>query len=240
LASLKEAVRSDVDRTVFLVGRGMADLTITLAGEQVVLLPERALYWRSAQTLLVADVHWGKAASLRAAAIALPGGNTSSDLTRLSAALDRTRARRLVVLGDLLHARAGRSAQVLAAAERWRARHPQIELLLIRGNHDRHAGDPEETLGFICVDEPVMLAPFELRHTPVPPGAGYGLAGHLHPGAQLSGPGRQRLRLPCFWFGSGAGVLPAFGGMTGTATIQPAPGDRVFVVAEDEVIDVSG
>src|SRR3982074_1557313 len=50
------------------------DLTIELAGEEIILLPERAIYWPRAETLFVADTHWGKDATFRAAAIAVPGG----------------------------------------------------------------------------------------------------------------------------------------------------------------------
>jgi DNA ligase-associated metallophosphoesterase len=217
----------------------MLNISIELAGEQVQLLPERALYWPRARTLFVADLHWGKAATLRAAAIALPGGGTSDDLARLSAAIERSGAARLVVLGDLLHARAGRAPQTLAAIAAWRRRHPQLELTLVRGNHDRRAGDPEVELGFACVDEPHECPPFVLRHAPARSAAGYTLAGHIHPGALLSGLGRQRLRLPCFWFGADVGVLPAFGGFTGTAAIDARPGDRVFVLADGDLIEVA-
>ena len=43
-----------------------AGLPVTLAGEAVVLLPQRAIAWPSAQTLIIADPHWGKAAAFRA------------------------------------------------------------------------------------------------------------------------------------------------------------------------------
>ena len=85
----------------------MADLTTTLAGEEVVMLPERALYWPRARTLFLADLHWGKAATFRASHVPVPIGTTASDLARLSRALTRTGASHLVILGDLLHARAG-------------------------------------------------------------------------------------------------------------------------------------
>ncbi len=51
--------------------------------------------------------------------------------------------------------------------------------------------------------------------------------------------GRQRLKLPGFWFGPRVGVLPAFGEFTGGAVVTPRPGDRVFVVAGDQVVPVS-
>jgi uncharacterized protein len=50
----------------------MSDVMLTIAGEDVLLLPERALFWPRACALVVADVHWGKAASFRAAGIPIP------------------------------------------------------------------------------------------------------------------------------------------------------------------------
>src|ERR671921_286637 len=88
----------------------MSDITLTIAGEQIYLLPERAIFWPGASTLVVADLHWGKASTFRAVGIPIPIGTTSDDLARLDSALQRTHARRMVVLGDLFHAKAGRVA----------------------------------------------------------------------------------------------------------------------------------
>jgi hypothetical protein len=33
-------------------------------------------------------------------------------------------------------------------------------------------------------------------------------------------------------------VLPAFGSFTGFGPVRPAPGDRLYVIAEDEVLAV--
>ena len=74
-------------------------------------------------------------------------------------------------------------------------------------------------------------------HAPAPPDAGYVLAGHLHPGVVL---GRERLRLPCFWFARDHAVLPAFGEFTGSAVVRPARSDGVYVIADDRVIPVGG
>jgi uncharacterized protein len=217
----------------------VTDARIRLAGEEVLLLPERALFWPRAGALVAADLHWGKAATFRAAGIPVPAGTTSDDLARLDAALDRTCARRLLVLGDLFHARAGRvAAGTLAELRRWRGLHPELEVLLVRGNHDRHAGDPPEDLRINCVNAPAFVPPFILRHEPSAAAEGYTLAGHVHPGLVLAGPALQRERLPCFLLSERMAVLPAFGGFTGLATIDPRPGDRAFVVAEADVIEV--
>ncbi|NOK59974.1 MAG: ligase-associated DNA damage response endonuclease PdeM [Chloroflexi bacterium AL-W] len=216
----------------------MIDCPITIAGEAVTLLPERALFWPRTSTLFVADLHWGKAATFRAHSIAIPEGSTTGDLARLSQTIARTKAQRLVFLGDLLHARAGRTDTTFAPIHTWCEQHTQLEMLLVRGNHDHHAGDPPDEWGITCVDAPSALPPFVLLHQPGNPAKGYGLAGHLHPAVQLTGKGQQRIKLACFWFGSHVGILPAFGSFTGTAVVTPEPADQVYVIADDEVIPV--
>ncbi|MGH7513289.1 MAG: ligase-associated DNA damage response endonuclease PdeM [Gemmatimonadales bacterium] len=217
----------------------MSDAEVRLAGETVELLPERALFWPRTGTLVAADFHWGKGAAFRAAGIPVPVGATSDDLSRLDAALLRTCARRLVVLGDLFHARAGRIAtQTLAELRRWRDLRAELEIMLVRGNHDRHAGDPPDDLRINYVNAPAYVPPFVLRHEPTDSPEGYTLAGHLHPGIVLAGPGLQRERLPCFWLTPRTAVLPAFGGFTGLAPVRPGPDDHIFVIAENDVIPV--
>ena len=209
-------------------------------GESLLLLPERALLWERTGTLVAADAHLGKAAAFRAAAIPLPGGTTTETLARLSAALGRTGARRLLLLGDFFHARAGRAARTLAAIASWRERHADLEVVLVRGNHDKGAGDPPREWGFDCHDEPWIEPPFAFRHHPEEENSRYVLAGHIHPAVSLSGMGGQREKLPCFLFGERIGLLPAFGDFTGGATVRPRRGDRVFVVAGEEVIEIGG
>ncbi len=218
----------------------MTDISLTLAGEQVYLLSERALYWPGASTLVVADLHWGKASTFRAAGIPIPLGTTSDDLARLDSALQRTESRRLVVLGDLFHAKAGRVAShTLAELRRWRSLARNFEILLVRGNHDRHSGDPPTDLEINCVNAPALVPPFVFRHEPVDADGAYGMAGHVHPGITLVGRGLQRETLPCFLIGKRSAIMPAFGSFTGFGMVEPGPDDRVFVVAENEVIEVA-
>src|SRR5690242_10324517 len=128
---------------------------MALAGEEITLLPERALLWPRTSTLLVADAHFGKAATFRASGIFVPRGTTTGALERLDALLERTGATRVVFLGDLLHAREGRSPETLRVVGQWRASRADVDMVLVRGNHDRHAGDPPESLGIRCIDPPL-------------------------------------------------------------------------------------
>lgn len=214
-------------------------IDVEVKGETFTLYAERAAHWHREAALLIADPHWGKAATFRAGGIAVPAGTTVEAIERLDRLVERTSARRVIFLGDLLHARAGRSKEMFSALESWRVSRGEIEVMLVRGNHDRRAGDPPAELGFDCVDAPYRLGPFVLAHHPIAVEGGYVIAGHVHPGIRLHGPARQHERLPCFVFGTDVGILPAFGDFTGLGDIDPEDWERIYAIAEDRVVLVS-
>ena len=214
------------------------DVAVSIAGERLVLCAERGVYWHARRMLLVADPHFGKAASFRALGVRVPRGTTIGTLGRLDALIARWAPQRVVFLGDFLHAREGRNAETFAALAAWRGSHASIEMQLVRGNHDRRAGDPPSEVGIECVDGPLLDGPFALAHHPRAVAGSYVLAGHVHPCVVLVGAARQRERLPCFHFGAEVGVLPSFGEFTGCAEVVPSEGDQVWVVAEGRVVDV--
>jgi Predicted ICC-like phosphoesterases len=215
-----------------------AETIARICGEELTLLPERAIFWKAAQTLFIADPHWGKAATFRAGGIPVPSGTTDESISRLDRLLEQTSARQIIFLGDLLHARAGRSEEMFGAITRWRETRPGVELMLVRGNHDKRAGDPPGELHIRCEDAPYQMKPFVLDHHPRPSAHGYVLAGHVHPGIRMYGAGRQSLRLPCFFFGRDVAILPAFGDFTGLADVEPVDGDQVFAIADSSVLRV--
>ncbi|MGZ5074974.1 MAG: hypothetical protein ACXWBL_17655, partial [Usitatibacter sp.] len=131
----------------------------------------------------------------------------------------------------------GRAASTFGRFGEWREERKAVELTIVRGNHDKKAGDPPEAWGARCIEAGERLGPFVLNHEPGESRGGYALAGHIHPAVRLSSCG-ESLRLPCFWFGARYGVLPAFGAFTGNAEVSPRKGDQVFVIAEQEVLRV--
>ena len=212
----------------------------SLAGEAVELYAERALLWTRMRTLFVADVHLGKAAAFRAGGVPIPRGSTASDLARLEALVEASGAKRLCVLGDFLHAKAGVVPALDAAFRAWRGRHASLAITLVRGNHDANAGDPPEGWGVEVVGEPYALPPFLASHAPVSPRTGYALCGHVHPGVRLSGRGDESVRLPCFVLGRRRAILPAFGRMTGLAIVAPSPDETVVAIAGRELFRLPG
>lgn len=202
------------------------------------LLAERAAFWPRVGALFIADFHLGKAATFRRAGIPLPAGTTTENLDRLDRAVALTGASQVVFLGDFLHAKDGRAPRTLEKFSEWRGTRGDLELTLVRGNHDARAGDPPESFGIRCIDPGGSFGPFVLNHEPGAVRGGYALAGHIHPAVRLRGEG-DSLRLPCFWFGARYGVLPAFGAFTGNAEVRPRQGDQIFVIAEGDVIKVA-
>lgn len=207
----------------------------SLAGETVWLLPECALWWPAGSTLFVADLHLGKAATFRARGLPVPSGTTQDNLVRLGQLLQRHGAKRLVLLGDFLHAAEAQSEALQAALAPWRAAHPELELVLVRGNHDHHAGDPPAVLCARVVNEPFLLGPFAACHHPQRHATHSVLAGHVHPAVRLRGLGRDALRLPCFCIEDGLALLPAFGAFTGSHTLGAAPGRQRLAVGAGQV-----
>lgn len=199
-------------------------------------MPEKALWWPAESTLLVADIHLGKDASFQAAGIPIPLGPTSETLQRLTDLIRKVRPRRVTMLGDLWHAKAGRTRGLLAEFVTWREDHCGVEMLLVEGNHDAKAGPLPASADMIEVQEPHFVLPFALCHYPCASAGAYVLSGHIHPGVVLEGRGRQALRLPCFWFGADTAVLPSFGLFTGCGRIQPRAQDQVLIIADDRVV----
>lgn len=207
-----------------------------LQGEDVILLPSRALYWVQKKSLLIADLHIGKGAHFRKNGIALPANVNNDNLYRLAGLLVDLKVERLIVLGDLFHS---------SLNDEWDAfadmlnNFPNLKTMLVRGNHDILDNDAWQLANIDVVDEWIEH-PFVFTHEPVntQDERGYRLCGHIHPAVVLTGNARQSLRLPCFWFSDFQGIFPTFGYFTGSVPIKPKKSDAVYVVTDDSVLRI--
>jgi DNA ligase-associated metallophosphoesterase len=210
-------------------------LSIELAGAELWLLADKAIYYPAEHALLVADAHFGKAAAYRRLGQPVPHGTTDDNLQRLDKLLAAYDCRHLIFLGDFLHAPESHAPATLSALQAWRERHSSVAITLIRGNHDKRAGDPPAQLNIHVLPEPLLLGPFALQHEPDPHLSHHVLAGHVHPAYRLFGKGRQRLRLPCFYVQAQVSLLPAFGAFTGGMNIERGENSKVYVVGDGAV-----
>lgn len=217
-------------------------LELELAGERVLLDPRRAMVWPARKTVVIADPHIGKDDTFRRAGIPVPAKIASADFDRLTQLLIDTKAQRLIVLGDFLHARLDSADHCIGLMHAWRERFAKLDVLIVRGNHDAHAGPPPGDLGLISVDEPYVDGPFAYRHFPLAQDTsacgGFVLAGHVHPGVTVALGGRSARRVACFHATTRQMILPAFGGFTGTTRIDRNAGGAVYAVGRGRVIQL--
>ncbi|QNP49674.1 ligase-associated DNA damage response endonuclease PdeM [Diaphorobacter aerolatus] len=111
-------------------------LEVRIAGHEFIALPERALYWPTHRTLMIADLHLGKSDTFRSFGIAVPIDVQMHDLQRLNGLLDALKPESLVILGDFVHG-AIVGSQTSHAWRKLREAHHSTRFILTRGNHDR-------------------------------------------------------------------------------------------------------
>ncbi|MES2887063.1 MAG: ligase-associated DNA damage response endonuclease PdeM [Pseudomonadota bacterium] len=217
-------------------------LTLERAGQRLCLLPEKAVFLPDSHTLLVADMHLGKAATFCRLGVPVPQATNVESLQTLATLVVRWQVQRVVFLGDFLHAADAHDPPTQAAFLQWRhqSSHAALSLVLVRGNHDQHAGDPPGSWGVTPVDEPWFCEGLTLLHHPsaAPEEAALCLAGHEHPCVHVHGRGRDQLRLPCFHERGNVLVLPSFGAFTGMHAVTARPGHALYAVAGDRVMVV--
>ena len=208
---------------------------LTLEGEELWLLADKAIYWPARRCLLIADAHFGKASAYRSLGQPVPQGTTSANLERLDRLLSAYACDQVIFLGDFLHGPGSHASGTLNALRQWRERNSSLLMTLIRGNHDKRAGDPPADLRINVVSEPLLAGPFALQHDPQLHASHHVLAGHVHPVYRLRGRGRQSLRLPCFQIGARLSLLPAFGAFTGGYAVEQNDDRRIFVIGDHDV-----
>jgi metallophosphoesterase superfamily enzyme len=124
------------------------------------------VFWIRRNTLIVADLHLGKSASLRAGSIPIPQGTTAEDLERINRILERTGAERLLILGDVLHSKNARKNLRSQQIALWRSTWNELLVTVVRGNHDVQAGNLPEQIRFVYSEDLLFEAPFAFSHQP--------------------------------------------------------------------------
>lgn len=211
--------------------------SINLAGQTLDLLPQRAVFWRQRNALLLADLHLGKDATFRRAGLAIPEGDNQSTLQRVDALIRAWQPQSLILLGDVLHTSLAADPGLHRQLIDWRASQPDLAVTAIIGNHDRDIRRLEPVID--CQVEGVEQSGLILRHhPPEAPADAPWIGGHWHPVVRLTA-GGDSLRLPAFVHDAGDGVvLPAFGGLTGGALVKRRPGRRRYVTSDAAVFGI--
>lgn len=214
--------------------------SFNLLNQDLLLLPQKAIYWKQENALIAADVHLGKVGHFRKAGIAVPRDMEQNDLSVLSDLIYEHQPKKIIFLGDFFHSDMNADWDWFIL---WRSQFPKLEIILVRGNHDIIQDKYYEQLN-IALHHKLLVGPFLMLHHPLKEtdfehAEGYAFCGHIHPGISLSGRGRQSITLACFAFGAKQAILPSFGKFTGRVAIRSSKTDRIFAIAKDKVIAIA-
>jgi DNA ligase-associated metallophosphoesterase len=212
-------------------------LEYQLLDQDLLLIPQKAIFWQQQKALIAADVHLGKVGHFRKSGIAVPRELEQDDLAVLSDLIFEYRPEQLIFLGDFFHSDMNADWEWFKL---WRQQFPELKIVLIRGNHDIIHDNYYLELN-IELHHELVVGPFLMLHHPLSDAklkeaAGYVFCGHIHPGVSLSGRGRQHVTIPCFAFGQKQVVLPSFGKFTGRVNMRHQQTDHIFGVLKDKII----
>jgi len=212
-------------------------MTITSHGEELILDKERALYLPQHKLLAISDLHLGKSAHFRQAGVQVPATIAESDLQRLTSLIEKYNPSTLLINGDMFHHGLNTDIDEFAF---WRKKYTTLNLLLVKGNHDRLTPADYSAMDIEIHEPSYCLGPFCFIHD-APQCTEeelYPISGHIHPGVSIVGKAKQRLKFPCFYFGNEYAVLPAFSLFTGLYNIYPKNKERIFAVTPKNVVEV--
>ena len=219
----------------------MQSVPVVIEGIELLLLPEKGVYWPDEKTLFVADTHFGKEATFRRLGLAVPQGSTLETLQTIGEMIDTCHATRLILLGDMFHARSSISQSIHQSLDTFFTEHIQLRFTLVAGNHDRSVGELFSHWPIELLESGARVGHVSISHFPEPPSVGSNLllCGHIHPAYRSYSKTDSLGKLPCFWLSEQQLVLPAIGKFTGTKIIRPSKADRTWVIAGNQVVEVA-
>lgn len=201
---------------------------------------QRCAYWEDQQALIVSDLHFGKSGHFRKSGIAVPQDVFKEDLQRLFAQIQFYRPRKVIIVGDMFHSKENKEMQLFA---RWRNDIPDIEVLLVKGNHDILADEWYDNAGIATYGETLQVGDFCFTHDMSgcegkKDSNHYFFSGHIHPGIVIRTGIRHSSQFPCFYFNNRFAVLPAFSKFTGLYAIHATAKDVVYAITDKALIKV--
>lgn len=207
---------------------------VQIKDQNFILHASGALFWEEELLLIISDVHLGKVSHFRKFGSALPRRAAEGNFRKLDEVLAFFVPQKICFLGDLFHSSINQEWRLF---EKWLSS-VAVPVVLVEGNHDIISPLKYEELGVEVIPE-LLIKSFFLTHHPEEREGWFNFSGHLHPGIRLSGPGRQVLKLPCFFQRGDQMILPAFGEFTGNYLLTPEESDKVYVITGERVFSIS-
>jgi DNA ligase-associated metallophosphoesterase len=198
----------------------------------------RCIFWEEEQALIVSDLHLGKTGHFRKNGIAVPQLVFIEDLQRLVELIIFFKPRKIIAVGDLFHSKLNKELDLFL---KWRNDFPQLDFILVKGNHDILEKEWYAKAGITIVEGMYSLNQFSFLHDPVdvpeePVNTNFIFSGHLHPGVNIQGIAKQNLVFPCYFFGEHRAILPAFSKFSGLAMMRKKKNETIYAIVNQSLV----
>lgn len=201
-------------------------------GNKFIFYPGKFILDMLNESIILSDLHLGKAMHFRKNGIALPQDLGHDNLKRLNQILSEHKPKELLILGDLFHSKMNTEWEDFKAL---RYHFSKTKFILVEGNHDSFALKEYQKANievYSEIERNGMLYTHEPRETEL-----VNCYGHIHPAIRLKGSALQSLRLPCFYLDADQIILPAFGVFTGMHAMKAKKNAKIFAIAEKKIFE---
>ena len=187
--------------------------SINFGNEEFHAYPNKSLYWKRLNTLIVSDLHIGKSISYAKNKQFLPPYDTKEILNKIFVSLDKIKPSNLIIVGDLLH-------DVFSILSLKDQDHKNLshymkntDFIWIKGNHDKNI----QIEGFKNFTN-YKIDKFLFTHIPIETSL-FQICGHYHPKVKISHRGKTIFKTS-FVHNEKIFILPSFGILTGGLDIH--------------------
>lgn len=197
---------------------------------------QRVIYWEAQESLILSDVHIGKAAHFQKSGIPIPSSVLNRDLDRLAQLIHHFEAKQLIIVGDLFHASYNKDLDVFKT---WLDNFSDLKIKLIKGNHDRLKNSIYESFGIEVYFKSLIIDDLQFVHDISTNDTNYFIiSGHTHPGVYLKGKGKQRIKIPCYQVTENQLILPAFSLFTGLNTRDVPKDCKNYGFTDSDIFEI--
>ncbi len=208
-------------------------LELKIKDQNFVLDSSKALFWIEHSSLIVSDLHIGKAAHFRKNGIPISQKVTENDIAKLKSLIEKYSPTKLILLGDVYHSDSNKEWKLLDDL----LCKISAEIIFVIGNHDKYF-EPQDIKFKAQFCDIFNCNDFTFSHKNIDIESQFVICGHIHPAYFFRTKGRQSLRLPCFWLQTNNLILPAFSDFTGSYNIKPQKNDRIFALSGNTVSEI--
>ena len=181
------------------------------------------IYWPQKKSLIISDLHLGKARAFDQHGFNLPDYEADETLAKLQTLLAEYQPTRLILLGDSFHTTSSWDELSIKQKNKLSSITQAIpECIWILGNHDPNI--PRSLVGLrkqqLSYENIILTHDYLVEQRPQ-------IIGHFHPKTKVS-LGRKTIRCSCFIQTKNTLILPAFGSFTGGLDIESSDFKNMF------------